>query len=318
VDNRNTMQEPLSVKLFVGNDVRRFAFTPMSLTELKQKCLIISEMKENEEAVTLKYYDNEGDLISLSSDLELEYAISLCSKNLLRLVMETRKDESFSTSWRDPPPEHGHFGNYGHFGRGHFGRGGHFGGRMRGGGRFPGNDVMSWRGEKLKKVKELDAQFVAHSLVEDNSSIPVGTKFLKSWRFRNIGSIPWPEGCSFIRVSKLNNDLSAPESTVVPITGPYQEIDITVELKTPIVPGQYEVFFRLCTPWGKKFGQRVRCRVVAVDQVSLSREKIDVIWNNLEEMQLVEKGARPGKIAELIVQYRGDMNHIVREICSNK
>jgi len=168
--------------------------------------------------------------------------------------METRnvrseKDEVLSSSggWREwrGGPDHGNFArgfDYGNFGRGgHFGRGRNCG--MRGGGRFPGHDVVSWRGEKLKKVKELDAQFVAHSLVDDNSLIPSGTKFKKSWRFRNIGSSPWPEGSSLIRVSKYHNDLSAPDNTVVPSLGPYQEMDITVELKTPIVPGQYDAFF---------------------------------------------------------------------------
>jgi len=74
------------------------------------------------------------------------------------------------------------------------------------------------------------------------------------------------------------------------------------------------LFFRLCSPKGKKFGQRVRCRVIAVDQVSLSRENTEAIWVNLEEMKLVQKGDRPEKVAEIIVQQRGDINHIVREI----
>jgi hypothetical protein len=304
---------------------------------------MVSEIKEIEaDAVNLKYYDNEGDLISVSSDLELEYAISLCNNNVLRLVMETRnvrqdehlfRGEQGSVGYGGRAESFGHFGGRGEGGFGHFGgRGegfGHFGGRsghfgrgrnssMRGGGRFPGHDAVSWRGEKLKKVKELDAQFVGHSLVEDNSSIPAGTKFFKSWRFRNIGSSLWPEGSSLIRVSKYHNNLSAPDSIPVASIGPYQEIDVTVELKTPIVPGQYDAFFRLCAPWGKKFGQRVRCRVFAVDQFSMSREKTEAIWNNLEEMKLVQKGERPGKIAEIIAQQNGDINHIVREILNIK
>eukprot|EP01090_Pellita_catalonica_P011635 TRINITY_DN2345_c0_g1_i1.p1 TRINITY_DN2345_c0_g1~~TRINITY_DN2345_c0_g1_i1.p1 ORF type:complete len:427 (-),score=66.21 TRINITY_DN2345_c0_g1_i1:426-1706(-) len=113
------------------------------------------------------------------------------------------------------------------------------------------------------KKKNLYARFVKHVSVPDGSTLAPNVTFVKTWRMRNEGSNSWKLGSKLLFVSRLRGDqMNAPEYVLIPTeVMPTQEIDISVTMRTPTAPGMYTSFWRLCTPEGKKFGQRVWCKI---------------------------------------------------------
>jgi len=131
---------------------------------------------------------------------------------------------------------------------------------------------QTWKQEKreekkISKDKEYAARFVAHITIPDMSSIPKGERFTKIWRFRNEGSHMWPADARLVFVSKQMGDLmGAPDSIPIPYAvSPNQEVDLSVDFVAPPQKGQYCGYWRLCLPNGRKFGQRVWCRIHVID-----------------------------------------------------
>jgi hypothetical protein len=84
------------------------------------------------------------------------------------------------------------------------------------------------------------AEFVKDVTIPDDTEMAPGTQFIKTWRLRNNGSCAWNSGYSLIFHDK--NALGGP--AVVQLTTktvePGQTIDISVTLKAPNAPGDYE------------------------------------------------------------------------------
>jgi len=168
-----------------------------------------------------------------------------------------------------------------------------------------------------KKWKELDARFIAHETIPDDTEIPGGTTFDKTWRIRNTGMNKWPEGSILLQIDRAN-DMLAPEMTPVTCIAPNEEICVTVKLTSPNLPGRYQTFFKLCSPFRKRFGQRLRCQILSVSRDQISPERLDKVWEQLEAMGLVVKGQRPNNISLLILQENCDITRIVRHLVVNK
>jgi len=375
-----------SVKLHINDEVRRFVFSGTSFADLKEKCRTLANLPETVET-NLKYDDSEGDKVTLSSDAELEYALSINVGQLLRLKLDieqphvpiglsppvsddrmnwrARNDthhKMIKNEWKqqkramrghrgqgmsytrgpqvapvppfDPsgpfhhfPPHHGHahmppgpphvpFGPpHGHapYIPPH---------------RYPESPmavppyqpVPGTYSEPLpyvKKSKDLDARFISHQTYPDDTEVAAGELFEKTWRFRNTGTVKWPEGTVFLRVDRAN-ELSAPDTTPVVSIEPNQETNVSVKMTSPSSAGRYQSYFKLCAPNGKKFGQRMRCQILAVTGTAISPERIDKVWEQLEAMGFVEKGQRPNTISSIILRENCDVHRIVREILSKK
>ena len=88
------------------------------------------------------------------------------------------------------------------------------------------------------------------------------TPFVKTWRFRNEGTMPWPQEVTLMFISKINGDqMGAPEFVPVnTVVMPGEEVDVSVHMVSPSRAGHYQAYFRLC--YGpKKFGQRVWIKI---------------------------------------------------------
>lgn len=94
-------------------------------------------------------------------------------------------------------------------------------------------------------------------------------KFTKVWRMRNEGTSAWPENTVLAFVG--GDQLGAPEAVIVPAVIPGEEIDISVEMIAPSVPGRYVSYWRLCTPEGSRFGHRVWVDIIVRDQPQLQQ-----------------------------------------------
>ena len=86
------------------------------------------------------------------------------------------------------------------------------------------------------------AVLLADITIPDNTSVPRGGKFTKTWRFENTGTCPW-NGFS---VAFLAGDrMGGLDSIPVPITAPGAVVDISIELTAPGLDGAYAGYYEL-------------------------------------------------------------------------
>lgn len=139
-------------------------------------------------------------------------------------------------------------------------------------------------------MPKLNARFVKHVTCDDEgSTYAPGTKFFKTWRFRNDGGLKWPKLIHLLFVSKLTGDsMSGPET--MPIQFPEQielgkEIDISVPLIAPEKTGEYTGFWKLADETGKKFGQRVRVRITVTDSATVPKASMSIVNSVVKELK---------------------------------
>jgi hypothetical protein len=98
------------------------------------------------------------------------------------------------------------------------------------------------------------AGFVDDLTIEDNTEIPAGTTFVKTWRLRNTGSCTWTSGYALIFYT--GDAMSGPATSQL-TTGtvpPGATIDVSITLIAPITPGTYRGEWRLRNAAGVTFG----------------------------------------------------------------
>lgn len=106
-----------------------------------------------------------------------------------------------------------------------------------------------------------NARFVQHVTMDRSGSVVApGQKFLKIWRMRNEGSAPWSEHTALAFVG--GDLLGAPTAVLVGSIAPGAEVDLSVEMTAPTVPGRYVSYWRLCGPDGASFGHRLWVEIV--------------------------------------------------------
>lgn len=76
--------EPFVVKASLGGEIRRITFAGTSFQLLQEQVANLFGI-EKDKQVVLKYKDNEGDLVTMSSDVELAEAVRWMENNMLRL-----------------------------------------------------------------------------------------------------------------------------------------------------------------------------------------------------------------------------------------
>jgi len=139
------------------------------------------------------------------------------------------------------------------------------------------------------------SRYVKDVTIEDGTRLPAGMKFVKVWRLKNNGSAAWPEGTSLVFVG--GDVLSSGDSVRVPPVAPGEEVDISVDMVAPKKPSRYISNWRLSTAEGARFGHRVWVDV-AVDEVE--KKEVTVIDQKEEpekvEVAIVDRTEEPEKI----------------------
>ena len=110
------------------------------------------------------------------------------------------------------------------------------------------------------------ATFVADVTIPDNTEIPAGAMFTKTWRVGNLGTCTW--GPDYTLTYYSDERMSAPPSVPLDITGPGEFIEISVDLRAPNTVGTYRGNFVIKNPAGL---------IMAVDDDSRLWVIIDVI-----------------------------------------
>lgn len=98
-------------------------------------------------------------------------------------------------------------------------------------------------------------RFIRDVTFLDGEKIPPTTEFIKIWHVKNDGNRVWPEGCCLVPAG--GDYLQVGNDTKLPQLEAGDEIDISVTLCSPSVPGRYVSYFRPQTHEGRWFGQRL-------------------------------------------------------------
>ncbi|XP_006652412.2 protein JOKA2 [Oryza brachyantha] len=167
-----------------------------------------------------------------------------------------------------------------------------------------------------------DCRFIKDVTVPDGTEMAPSTPFMKIWRMHNNGSSMWPYGTCLIWVG---GDQFARHSSVklgISVDGfPIdQEIDVGVDFVTPTKPGRYISYWRLASPAGQMFGQRVWVIIQVEHPVPNSSNKQTAAVNlnlppegsNTEWKTIVDMNVEP---TDLVGYYFGSAaNHFARSL----
>ena len=89
--------------------------------------------------------------------------------------------------------------------------------------------------------------------IPDDSLIPAGEGFIKTWKLVNIGTCIWTT--SYSASFFYGDRMGAPESVPFEISVlPAQSVEISIEMIAPISPGSYQGNWKLSNPSGELFG----------------------------------------------------------------
>jgi uncharacterized protein YkwD len=83
--------------------------------------------------------------------------------------------------------------------------------------------------------------------IADGTNVPRGSKFTKTWQFKNTGTCPW-SGYTIAFVS--GDRMGAPDSAPIPDTASKSNVNVSVDLVAPQTDGTYTGFFELRRPTG--------------------------------------------------------------------
>ena len=84
--------------------------------------------------------------------------------------------------------------------------------------------------------------------IPDNSNVPAGKVFTKTWKFKNTGTCPW---AGFMINYNSGERMNAPASVPVPDTEAGGTVDISVDLTAPVGDGTYTIYFSLQSAAGE-------------------------------------------------------------------
>jgi len=306
------------IKLFTKGEIRRFNFAGTSFENLCADIRPLLDLKE----FSVRYEDEEGDWVTIKSDAELSYALSLAGARPLRLRIVEKIDVSdspvasaFGTPtrtissekpWKDLKKE-----------------------AKIAKKQFKDELKAAKFEEKAAKIeakmmkRELHgspkaafvARFVKHVTVDDGSEFAASTSFVKTWRFRNEGTIPWPENSVLLCVGKKADQIGAETNSVVLPRSimPGEEVDVSVNMRAPAAGGSYTGFWRLADPSGRKFGPRVRVQIKVVDSSSSSSDEASSwgeMLSQLESMGFTNKALN----VKLLVKTHGNIDKVIRKL----
>ncbi|CAM0945438.1 unnamed protein product [Alopecurus aequalis] len=141
------------------------------------------------------------------------------------------------------------------------------------------------RGSMKSKREKLESRFILDVTVLDGTVMPPSSPFTKIWRMHNNGSIIWPLGTQLIWVGGDQFALQTSVPLEIPLNGfPVdQEMDVAVDFVAPARPGRYISYWRLASPSGQKFGQRVWVHIQVEDPSFVTDNRTTAIDLNLPQ-----------------------------------
>lgn len=250
------MNKGIEIKASFNNQFRRFELPKISFNLLVNTLMYLFEFSSSDEFL-INYKDEDEDLVCISSDMELQYAIRKFFKDShLRLYLTERvvlhrdsfktprNDKSYQTeeSYTDfsyiSPKKQITEENY------------------------TESDI------KCNESGKVLAKFVKDVSIPDCTCMWPNTSFVKTWRFKNTGNRPWPKGSQLVFIGN-SDKMSGPDYVSIPesiTVKPGDNIDISVPLVAPPKPGRYLGYWRMRDRKSRMFfGQPVWVKIDVVD-----------------------------------------------------
>lgn len=165
---------------------------------------------------------------------------------------------------------------------------------------FSENITKEMKTSKDPKEKKVRVKVVK----EENfsrSSITPSTQFVKTWKIRNEGEVPFPEGCTL--TFHKGDIMGGPQSIPVPQVAPEQEVELSVTLLSPSSNGKYFGIWRLTRPLlpnengessQKTFGQPLRVKI-EVSNGSTEKDSSESSSSSEEELKEKRREKKDGK-----------------------
>lgn len=97
-----------------------------------------------------------------------------------------------------------------------------------------------------------EADYVEDVTIPDDTVLPAGEPFLKTWRVRNSGTCPWASGYTLRFAS--GEQMGGPASIAIPSAQPGEVTELSVALTAPDQPGTYRGDWHLCAGDAPCFG----------------------------------------------------------------
>jgi hypothetical protein len=127
------------------------------------------------------------------------------------------------------------------------------------------NNVPWYEHQQIHRHNRLLGRFVSDVTVPNGTIVLPKVEFVKTWRMRNEGKTRWPENTTLVFVGGDLLSKNSVKSINVPSIEPGSEVDLSVEMESPLRPGRYISYWRLCHPSGKRFGQRIWVHIKVED-----------------------------------------------------
>ena len=99
-------------------------------------------------------------------------------------------------------------------------------------------------------------KFLGDITIPDNSTVPAGQPFVKTWRVRNDGTCNWGPGYRLNALKFVGGNLNSDPTPIdLPrVVRPGESIDLSVSLLAPTVPGVYRSEWKLFVQGGTLIG----------------------------------------------------------------
>jgi uncharacterized protein YkwD len=109
------------------------------------------------------------------------------------------------------------------------------------------------------------ASFITDVTYPDNTNVPAGQTFVKTWRLKNTGTCTWSAGYTLVFAS--GDQMGGADSIPLQVTAPGATLDLSTNLVAPAADGAYTGNYELHDPSGSP---------VAIDGTRLMWVKITV------------------------------------------
>jgi uncharacterized protein affecting Mg2+/Co2+ transport len=119
--------------------------------------------------------------------------------------------------------------------------------------------------ETPQPVPQPNGIFVADITIPDDTKVPVGSTFTKTWRVKNTGNVTWSAGYRFVHTKGVA--MTTVTERPLPTAAPGEEFNISIEFTTPNQTGTYFSDWRFKDDQGNLFGEIIYTRILAKKRV---------------------------------------------------
>lgn len=111
-----------------------------------------------------------------------------------------------------------------------------------------------------------NSRYLADVTIPDGSVMTAGETFVKTWRVENTGGRAWSDGYRLVFVD--GEAMTEQPSKPLPLAAPGQQVDVSLSLAVPNVPGYTIGRWRMQDEEGRSFGDLLFLEINVVPQVA--------------------------------------------------